>query len=191
MTAFLSRRSRLGVLSAVASALLLGNVAAQTTDTPVSSAMLDVKARVPAGEVVYVTDTRGGTIKGRLDQVTGDAIALIVNGEPHTVAAGQLQRIQWRQRDSWLTGALVGAGLGAIPGIYYFVTDPNECAGPCPEEYALIGIGTLVGGLVDWAVKKKVTVYERPVEGGVSWDLLLASPVSTRRHGALQVTLRF
>jgi hypothetical protein len=168
----------------------LGNAAAQTTGNSVSSAMLDVKARVPAGEVVDVTDNRGGTIKGRLDGVTGDAIELIVNGEPRTVAAGQVKRIQWRQRDSWLTGALVGAGIGAIPGIYYLVTDPNECAGLCPEEYALIGIGALVGGLVDWAIKKKVTVYERPAEGGVSWNLLLA-PMFTPHRGAVQVTLRF
>jgi hypothetical protein len=190
MTAFLSRRSQLGVFSALASALLLGNAAAQTTGNSVSSAMLDLKARVPAGEVVDVTDNRGGTIKGRLDGVTGDAIELIVNGEPRTVAAGQVKRIQWRQRDSWLTGALVGAGVGAIPGIYYLVTDPNECAGLCTEEYALIGIGALVGGLVDRAIKKKVTVYERPAEGGVSWNLLLA-PVVTQHHGAVQVTLRF
>lgn len=190
MTAFPSRRPRLGVFTALTSALLLGNVTAQTTESSVSSAMLDVKAKVPAGEVVYVTDNFGGTVKAMLDGVTIDAIEIIVNGEPRTVAASQVRRIQWQQRDSWLTGALVGAGIGAIPGIYYLVTDPNECAGLCPEEYAVIGIGALVGGLVDWAIKKKVTVYERPAAGGVAWNLLL-KPRLTRDNRAVQVTLGF
>lgn len=189
MTAFFSRRPRLGVFTALASAFLLGNATAQTTD-PVSSAMLDVKARVPAGEVVYLTDNHGGTVKAVLAGATSDAIEIIVNGERRTVAAGQVRRIQRQQRDSWLTGALVGTGIGAIPGIYYLATDPNECAGLCPEEYALMGIGALVGGLVDWAIKKKVTVYERPAAGGAGWNLLLA-PVLTRDHGAVQVALRF
>ncbi len=190
MSAFLSGRPRLAVFSALASAFLLGNARAQPTENSVSSAMLGVKARVPAGEVVYVTDNRGGTIKATFADVTNGAIEIIVNGRTRTVAAGQVRRIQWQRRDSPLTGALVGAGIGAIPGIYYLVTDPNECAGLCPEEYAFIGIGALVGGLVDWAIKKKVTVYERTVARSGALKLSLA-PVLTRDHGAVQVTLRF
>ena len=190
MTALCSRRSRLAVFGVLALVFLVGNATAQTTGNPVSSAMLDVRARVPAGEIVYVTDNQGGTVKARLAGITSDAIEVLVNGERRTVAESQVHRIQWQQRDSWLTGALVGAGIGAIPGIYYLVTDPNECVGLCAEEYALIGIGALVGGLLDWAIKKKVTVYERPAAGGAACNLSLA-PVVTRNHRAMQVTFRF
>ena len=190
MTAFLSRTPPLAVLSALASALLSGNATAQTTGSSASSPILAVKARVPVGEVVYVTDNRGATIKATLAGVTGDAIEIIINRETRAVAEGQVRRIQWQQRDSPLTGALIGAGIGAIPGIYYLVTDPNECTGLCPEEYALIGIGALVGGLVDWALKKKVTVYERPAASDVARNLSLAALVTPDRR-AVQVALRF
>jgi len=188
-SAFVSRGRRLGAFGALASAVLLGTATAQTTDSPGSSAILNVE-KVPAGDVVYVTDNRRVTVKAVFAGVTSDAIELILDGEMRTIAAGQVQRIQWQQPDSWLTGALVGAGIGAIPGVYYAVTDPNECAGLCPEEYALIGIGALVGGLVDWAIKEKITVYERPGTGSMAPSLFLA-PVLTPGHRAVQVTLRF
>jgi hypothetical protein len=33
--------------------------------------------------------------------------------------------------DAVLNGTLIGAGIGAIPGIYWLIADPNECAGLC------------------------------------------------------------
>jgi hypothetical protein len=181
---------RVAVLSLIAFASLSGNAKAQTTGGSASSGILDVKARVPPGEVVYVTDIDGITVRATLAGVSSDVIEIIVNGQMRNVAADQVRRVQWQPRDSPLTGALIGAGIGAIPGIYYLVADPNECAGMCPQEYALIGIGALVGGLVDWAVKEKVTVYERPTVSGIGRKLLIA-PVITPNRRVVQVALRF
>jgi hypothetical protein len=85
---------------------------------------------------------------------------------------------------------MIGAGIGAIPGLYYLVSDPNECAGLCAEEYALIGIGTLVGALVDKAITRKVTVYERPADGGADGSLAW-TPLLTGARRGVQVTVRF
>lgn len=104
--------------------------------------------------------------------------------------AGEVQRIRWQQHDSWVTGAVLGAGIGAIPGMYYLIADPNECAGLCPEEYALVGIGALVGALVDKAIAKKVTVYEKDVEGGDGRSVALAGVLMGARRG-VQLTVRF
>ena len=54
-------------------------------------------------------------------------------------AAAQPPPATSRQADSPLNGILIGAGVGAIPGIYWLVVDPNECTGLCPEDYAAIG----------------------------------------------------
>src|SRR5690606_36341770 len=78
-SAFVSRGRRLGAFGALASAVLLGTATAQTTDSPGSSAILNVE-KVPAGDVVYVTDNRRVTVKAVFAGVTSDAIELILDG---------------------------------------------------------------------------------------------------------------
>src|SRR6476469_9919269 len=117
---------RIAVRSAFAFAFLSGNAKAQTTGGSASPGILDVKARVPVGEVVYVTDNDGLTVRATLAAVSSDVIEITVNGQTRNVAADQVRRVRWQQRDSPLTGALLGAGIGAIPGIYYLAADANE-----------------------------------------------------------------
>jgi len=190
MTLFISRALRLAAITAFASAFQPSHASAQATDTPAPSSLLTVKATVPAGGVVHVTDIQGRTATGVLGSVTSEAIELIVEGETRAVFAHDVRRIRWRQQDSWVTGAVMGAGIGAIPGIYYLISDPNECAGLCPEEYALVGIGALVGALVDKAITKKVTVYENPAAGGAGGNVAL-TPVLTGARRGVQVIVRF
>ena len=61
-------------------------------------------------------------------------------------AAAQPPTATSREADSPLNGILIGAGFGAIPGIYWLVVDPNECTGLCPEDYAAIAVGAVLGG---------------------------------------------
>jgi hypothetical protein len=137
-----------------------------------------------------VTDVLGKTVTGVLGSVTSEVVEVTVGGQRRLVVARDIQRIRWRQQDSWVTGALIGAGIGAIPGLYYLMSDPNECAGLCAEEYALVGIGALVGALVDKAITKKVTVYEKPADGGAGPSLTCAPLLIGARWG-VQVTVRF
>lgn len=190
MTLCISRALRLAAVTAFASAFLPSHASAQATHTAAPSSLLAVKAIVPAGGVVHVTDIQGKTITGVLGGVTSEAIELTVEGEARAVLARDVRRIRARQRDSWVTGAVIGAGLGAFPGIYYMISDPNECAGLCPEEYALVGIGALVGALVDKAITKKVTVYENPAARRAGGNVTL-TPVLTGARQAVQVTVRF
>ena len=184
MTLFISRGLWLAAMAAFGSALPADQAVAQAAQTAPSS-LLSVRATVPPSAVVQVTDIRGRTLTGALRSVTSD----VVEGETRTVFAGDVQRIRWRQQDSWGTGALIGAGIGALPGIYYLIDDPNECAGLCPEEYALIGIGALVGALVDKAITKKITVYEKGAKGGGGSVALTAVLTGARR--GVQFTVRF
>ena len=92
--------------------------------------------------------------------------------------------------DSPLNGILIGAGIGAIPGIYWLVVDPNECTGLCPEDYAAIAVGAVLGGLIDRAVTRKVTMYEAGASSSSSRRLLIGPLVGRKRSG-VQLALRF
>ena len=189
MTLTLCRMSRLVAMTAFASAALPHHASAQASDTPAQSPLLSVKVTVPAGEVVDVTDVRGTTITGVLVTVTSDVVEITVGDKTRAMFARDVQRIRWRQQDSWVTGALIGAGIGAIPGIWYLVADPNECAGLCPEEYALVGLGALVGALVDKVITRKVTVYEHPAKSARGTVAL--SAVLTGARWSMQLTVSF
>jgi len=140
------------------------------------------------GDVVWVTDASGSTSQGRLASVAGDAVHVRVGGRVRSVAAADIRRMQWRKTDSPLTGVLVGAIIGAVPGIYWLVADPNECRGLCPEEYALIGAGAAIGGLIDHAIRKRVTVYS--ASGRSDWTAKIAALAAKGRSG-LQVSVSF
>src|SRR5919109_2057669 len=164
----LCRERRLIVLAVIFWGWAAGAASAQTPDQrPMTTPSLAVvKARVPIGDVVYVTDTTGATIKGRLAALTDDSVQVKVKTHVRSVAAAEVRRIQWQQPDSPLTGVLIGAAIGAIPGIYWLVVDPNECNGMCPEEYKLIAIGAIVGGLIDRAITRRVTLYAAGAASG-------------------------
>ena len=140
-------------------------------------------ARVPIGDVVHVTDMAGATLKGKLTAVTGDAVQLKVRSEVRSVATADVRRIQWQQPDSPLTGVLIGAAIGATPGIYWLIADPNECSGMCPEEYALIAVGAVLGGVIDRAITRKVTVYAAEVSSGRAMNVTIGPLVMRGRKG--------
>src|SRR5215510_10669872 len=93
-------------LALVAATWAAGIASAQAPD---QESFTVVRNRVPAGDVVYVTDAKGATIKGKLVEATGDAVQLKIKTDTRTIPAAEVSRIQWRQPDSPLTGLLIGA----------------------------------------------------------------------------------
>jgi hypothetical protein len=116
MTLIISRASLLAVLTAFASAFQPHHASAQAADAPTRPSLLAVNATVPAGAVVDVTDIQGKTVTGVLGSVTSEFVEVTVKDKTRTFFARDVHRIRWRQRDSWVTGAVIGAGLGAVPG---------------------------------------------------------------------------
>jgi hypothetical protein len=127
--------------------------------TPDQSSWLLVKNRVAVGDIVYVTDAGGMTIKGRFAALVDDAVRLNLKGHTRTISFADVRRIQKQVPDSSLNGVLIGGAIGAIPGVYWLIADPNECTGLCPEDYVSIGVGVLVGWLIDRSISSKVTVF--------------------------------
>jgi hypothetical protein len=192
MIASLCRQRRLIVLVVLAWGGTTGAAFAQAPDQgPATTAsLIAVKSRVPVGDVVYVTDTTGVTFKGKLSEVTDEAVQVYVRTGQRSVPAADIRRIQWQQRDSPLTGMLIGAAIGAIPGVYWLVVDPNECFGMCPEEYVSIGVGAVVGGLIDHVIKRKVTVYAAEASSGRATSVTMGPLVMRERKG-VQVAVKF
>jgi hypothetical protein len=107
-----------------------------------------------------------------------------------SVATADVRRLQWQQPDSPLTGVLIGAAIGATPGIYWLIADPNECTGLCPEEYALIAVGAVIGGVIDRAITRKVTVYAVEVPSGRAMSVRIGPLVGRDRKG-VRVSVKF
>jgi hypothetical protein len=149
-----------------------------------------VKDRVAAGDVVYVTDMSDTTIKGTLMAITADAVQVMVGTDVRRIVAADVRRVQRRQSDSVLNGVVIGAAVGAIPGIYWLFADPNECTGMCPEDYAAIAIGATAGGLIDHAITRKVTVYTAGPSNGRSKSVTIGPLVRRNRKG-VQIALNF
>jgi hypothetical protein len=180
-----------GVLVALVS-IGRGTASAQAANTPgvPSTSLAAAAARVPIGDTVQVIDTRGATIRGTLTAITEDGVRLRVGGSVIDLAAVDVQRVQWHQTDSWLNGVLIGAGIGAAPGIYWLVADPNECTGLCPEDYAVIGLGAALGALIDGLIKRTVTVYDVSGSSRHRPRVVLA-PILTGTRKGVQAGLTF
>ena len=131
-----------------------------SAQAPNQQSWMLVKDRLAIGDVLYVTDANGVTIKGRFAELVDDAVRLNLKAQPRTIPAADVRRIQKQQPDSSLNGILIGSAIGAIPGIYWLIADPNECTGMCPEDYVSIGTGLVIGWLIDRSISRKVTVYE-------------------------------
>jgi hypothetical protein len=155
-----------------------------------AASLADAVARVPIGDVVHVTDTTGATLKGKLAAIADDAVQLKVRAEVRSVATTDVRRVQWQQPDSPLTGVLIGAAIGAAPGIYWLIADPNECTGLCPEDYALIAVGAAIGGVIDRAITRKVTVYAAEAPSGRAMNVRIGPLVARDRKG-VRVSVRF
>jgi hypothetical protein len=155
-----------------------------------TSSFAAVKARVALGDIVYVTDTSGTTIEGKLAELTDAAVEVKIKADVRTIAAAEVRRIEWQQPDSPFTGVLIGAAVGAIPGIYWLAADPNECSGMCPEEYSLIAIGAVIGGSIDHLIRRRVTVYAAETSSGRAKSVTIGPFVLRDRKG-VQVAVKF
>jgi hypothetical protein len=182
--------SRLLFLAAVAWSWATGPALAQPSGQEAIPALSlsDMMTRVHPGDVVYVTDATGATVKGRLSSASDDGVGLYIGGTLHRVPKADVRRVERQQPDSPLTGVLIGAGIGAIPGIYWLAKDPNECTGMCPEDYAAIAVGAVVGGLIDHAIHKRVTVY---LAGTARNRTVTIAPLLTPSRTCVQVALKF
>ncbi|MDA2913998.1 hypothetical protein MYX77_08595 [Acidobacteriia bacterium AH_259_A11_L15] len=127
---------------------------------------------LPLGAELRVSLERAQVFKGKLEDVTGEALTLRLRGGGlKVVHSWQVVRIHEVHRDSILDGTLIGLGVGASVGAIIGAaqdpesTDLNRLGGALFGAMIGVGPGGLVGFLVDNARLEMVVVYERPTPG--------------------------
>lgn len=172
---------------------LIGAAPAAAQEVADSLDALRAAGVVRSGDTVYVTDTSGQTIKGRLADLTASGIAVdtgLLGDRRRLVPAAAIERIQ--RADSLANGALIGVGAGIAAAA---ITPAAMCDLPDSEcsirVFAFVGVplavAAVVGSiLVDRAIKP--TVFRRA--GGGTVRLRLVPRVSPFR-AALMLALGF
>ena len=138
--------------------------------------------RLSIGDRVYVTDTAGATTAGTLTAVTDAAVDVKVDGGVRSLAAADVRRIQSRQADSPLNGILIGAGFGAIPGDLLARRGSQRVHRPVPRRTTPRSRSARsLGGLIDRAVTRRVTVDQAGASSSSARRLLIGPLIGRKR----------
>ena len=155
-----------------------------------------LNTRLKPGDTVWVTDTQGREVKGKVQALAPDAITLKGDG-PRTFAAGDVRLISERRNDSLANGALIGLGVGGGLGLVGCLASAESSdAGWCAVAAAAYGgIGAAIGVGIDALIPgKKLVAYRAPGTPGSTGSArarLSIAPVVTRRAKGVAVAFAF
>jgi hypothetical protein len=145
--------------------------AEQTDPTPVARSFDELSHRLQSGTTIFVTDSAGNEVSGRLGKLSDTTLSLLVHGKPQTFSVDEVGLVKRREHDSLWNGFLIGAAAGSVPAVYWLFADPNECGNSICMGDLLLGVagGGLIGLGIDRAIKAKVIVYRKGVGLTVSF----------------------
>jgi hypothetical protein len=145
-----------------------------------------LRLQLAKGDKITVVDASGKSIKGRVENIAPDALAINAGGETRSLREDDIRQITRRKPDSALNGILIGAGVGfgaTLPVFLSFAeSDEKGMAVAAAGIWGLVGAG--IGALVDVAVQEKQTVYFHP-KSHVSWSI---SPIYRNSAFRIQPT---
>jgi len=158
-----------------------------------ASSLEQLQVLVKPGDSIYITNSSGATVKGRLSDLTPSSLRLIVNGTSRDFAQPDIREIrQWRG-DSLKNGALIGAGVAA--GLSTTAAIICGVEGECGSGMAVAavafytGIGAAIGVGIDALIPSKRTVY-RSLNASISKTLDIR-PIVSRSNKGVKVAFSF
>ena len=161
-----------------------------------SRSFADLQARLQIGEKVEVIDITGKKFTGRFEAVSGASFRLLVDGMRQEFLEGRIREVRKRRPESRWDGALYGLGIGAVVGILNVRSvchDASERSDCYAVGWAIVlplfaagGAGS--GALVDFAIKRNVTVFAPAVRSGHRFGL---SPMLDARRKGLALSVSF
>lgn len=193
------RRLRRDVLAMLISGpLLLGSartVGAQPagqTGPSVAHSFDELMSRIQPGATIFVTDSAGHEVRGRLSDLTDTFLNLVVDGKPRAFSQADVGLIEHRQPDSLWNGLLIGVAAGAAPAVYWLLADPNECGGSICMDDLAVGVipGAAIGLVIDAVIKRKVVVYRSASKSSMKTAVSIA-PIVVRRRRGVELTMSF
>lgn len=137
----------------------------------------NLSSTVKRGTIVFVTDDNGEQVKGTITEVSPASMQILtVDREARrvTFAADRVSRVA--RVDSRRNGFLIGAALGAVPGILLGMGVSTYCENEstsCPWAPVILGglFGAAGGGIgyaIDGAIDGQKVVYSRMPNPGVA-----------------------
>jgi hypothetical protein len=156
-----------------------------------ATAFADLRDRIKAGDTIYVTDTRGGTSKGKLVGLSASSLRVRVGGDASPsldLSQGDVNNIVVERFDSVWNGMLVGFAAGAAP-VALIGAGASASGGEVAGVAAGYGaIGLLIGLAVDAFNRDRATVYV----GGAQQRSPRVGVITTPSGGAaLQIAVEF
>ena|SRR5436190_11916871 len=132
----------------------------------VAASFNQLRALLPIGETVWVTDRAGRETKGQLQQISASSLLLLSTGRSRELVQTDIVEIRAPRKDSPMNGAIIGAIAGGAAGAFLGQAGCGDRQGPNPcQTGALLGIaggaglGALIGGGIDSSIKGPVLIY--------------------------------
>jgi hypothetical protein len=140
------------------------------------------------GMTVWITDSSGQEQRARIVGVTGDAVTTSADGVSRRLTTNDIRRVEVRESDSLLNGALIGAGVAIASGL--FLCTRGEPWENCRDDVGpMLRIGAIGAGAgigIDALIRGRRTIYG--ADDGAS---VRVAPVLGRDVRALQLSVRF
>ena len=166
-------------------AVVLGIVlsASPVKGQEVATTFEELRGIVGIDESVLVTDSAGGTHRGRLASLSASSLQLRQGSGPWTAFTERdVNNVAAVRRDPLWNGMMIGFAVGATP-----VALIGGAASARPSDVAAVAagygtLGLLTGLLIDVVNKESITIYIHPPQSRSS-RVLLAPLYSPGRFG--------
>ena len=149
-----------------------------------------LNTRLKVGDTVWVTDTSGREVKGKLSELTPSSLTLSGGGQVRTLQGPDVRAVVERPRDSLKFGTLLGLGIGVGIGVG-LVAAVGEADGSVFLGISMLGaMGAGIGAGIDAAIP----MPKRPVylsETGSSKRPVSWSPIIGPRSTGVVVSFSF
>jgi hypothetical protein len=188
--------ARTGTVVLVVMGLLA--TAAATSAQDASTSFEALAGRIHVGQEIWVTDTTGREVRGRLERLSSEGLVLRIDGL-ETFDAADVRRVRARARDSLKNGTLIGLGIGAGLGAAWCIGAIADDSGEldagveCAEGFTVFpGLGALIGLAVDAVTPGKLhVVYQASSLREASRASVMIVPVVSAHAKGVVVSLTF
>ena len=147
-----------------------------------------LEATLTPGMTAWITDRSGREDKRQIVGISGGIITAAAGEDVRRLRTDDITSVRVRRSDSVLNGALIGAGVAVVSGL--FMCRAMEPWENCNDAGPLLRIGALGAGIgigVDALIHGRKTIYQAP-QGAVR---LQAAPMVGRRAAGLQFSFSF